>query len=193
MPKGVWKRTEWHKSRLKNTFQKGHKLNVGNNWNKGKTRPEEVRRKISESSKGTKNHFFGKKHSEESIQKMKYSHKGQVAWNRGKEMSTEHRSSLKRYWDSLREIKGENHHSWKGGYHKWYQALRRRIDFKEWRKQVFGRDSYTCQICKQKGKYLHPHHIKQVSKYPCLIFDVDNGITLCKECHMRLHNLWRGD
>jgi hypothetical protein len=55
-------------------------------------------------------------------------------------------------------------------------------EYKEWRMQVFKRDNFTCQECGRKED-LQSHHIKQVSLYPELMFDVDNGRTLCKECH----------
>ena len=35
---------------------------------------------------------------------------------------------------------------------------------------------------------LNAHHIKEVAKHPDLIYDVDNGVTLCKECHDLIHN-----
>ena len=54
---------------------------------KNKTVSEETKRKISENHadiSGIKNPFYGKKHSEESKKKLSLSHKGQIAWNKGK-------------------------------------------------------------------------------------------------------------
>ena len=59
------------------------------------------------------------------------------------------------------------------------------INWKIWRESVFERDNYTCQDCGQIGGYLEPHHIKPKSKYPKLIYDINNGITYCIECHMK--------
>ena len=56
--------------------------------------------------------------------------------------------------------------------------------YKKWRKQVFARDKYKCQMpgCNTKST-LQAHHIKRWASNPTLRFDVSNGITLCKRCH----------
>ena len=58
--------------------------------------------------------------------------------------------------------------------------------YKKWRKDVYARDGYKCQLglpnCK-RDKRLQAHHIKTWSKYPSLRLEVNNGITLCSECH----------
>ena len=56
---------------------------------------------------------------------------------------------------------------------------------REWREFVFKRDNYTCQECKQKGGRLEAHHIKPYKECPELRHDINNGITLCKECHSK--------
>lgn len=62
---------------------------------------------------------------------------------------------------------------------------------KEWRKLVFNRDSYTCQHCGDK-KYLHAHHIVEWAKDESKRFILDNGVTLCVECHSKVHGRWLG-
>ena len=60
-------------------------------------------------------------------------------------------------------------------------------EYKEWRKAVFERDKYTCQLCKAKGVKLNAHHKKPWSKFPQLRYDPENGITLCEKCHKAYH------
>ena len=62
----------------------------------------------------------------------------------------------------------------------------------KWSKKVRTRDNYTCQICGITSNELdlyniHAHHIKDRKFYPELMFDVDNGVTLCRECHLKAH------
>jgi hypothetical protein len=61
-------------------------------------------------------------------------------------------------------------------------------ELKIWRKEVFNRDNFTCQKCKQKSGKIEAHHIKRWSEYPDLRFDINNGITLCKTCHSKTIN-----
>ena len=59
--------------------------------------------------------------------------------------------------------------------------------YKQWREAVLKRDKYTCQYCGKVGGKLNVHHIKPFSLYPDDRFNIDNGITLCKQCHIELH------
>ena len=58
-----------------------------------------------------------------------------------------------------------------------------------WKESVFIRDKYTCQHCFKNDKKLHPHHIKTWDEAPELRTDVDNGLTLCTECHNKHHHI----
>jgi 5-methylcytosine-specific restriction endonuclease McrA len=59
--------------------------------------------------------------------------------------------------------------------------------YRDWRVQVYKRDKFTCQMpgCSYK-KYLNAHHIQKWASASSLRFDVDNGITLCKNCHKKV-------
>ena len=69
--------------------------------------------------------------------------------------------------------------------------IRNSPEYRNWRNGVFKRDNYTCQnpncshCNNERGVYLHSHHIKSFVLYPELRFYVDNGLTLCKEYHIK--------
>ena len=63
--------------------------------------------------------------------------------------------------------------------------LRNCLEYRNWRKAVFERDSYTCQECGQVGGKLNADHIKRFAHYPELRFEVSNGRTLCENCHRK--------
>lgn len=84
--------------------------------------------------------------------------------------------------------KGENHYNWQGGITPENRRIRRSIQFRLWRQAVFARDNWICQKCNKKGGKLHAHHIKSFAEYPELRFAIDNGLTLCKNCHEKTDN-----
>jgi len=125
-------------------------------------------------------------------------------WNKGKPFSTiaKKRMSESRLkglkegriktWDKNKEnkkIRGEKHPNWKGGISPINLQIRQSLEYKIWRRSVFERDNYTCQICGRKGCYLHAHHLKPFAEFPDLRFDTDNGLTLCRECHRKGDNI----
>lgn len=67
--------------------------------------------------------------------------------------------------------------------------LRKIDEYSEWRNSVYKRDNYTCQRCFSYGGKLNAHHILYFMKYSIFRFDIDNGITLCKDCHKYLHKV----
>jgi len=78
---------------------------------------------------------------------------------------------------------GKEAPNWRGG----KTEPRKNLKYKKWHKAVLENDNFVCQLCKKKGGKLHAHHLKRWVKFPELKFDIHNGITLCKECHYRLH------
>ncbi len=79
-------------------------------------------------------------------------------------------------------ISGEKAPNWKGGIGRW---RKRDYIWVQWRKNVFERDDYTCQDCGQSGVILEAHHILTWALNPELRYDVDNGRTLCTQCHKK--------
>jgi predicted HNH restriction endonuclease len=66
--------------------------------------------------------------------------------------------------------------------------IRMSFDYKNWRKNVFERDDYTCQKCFVIGGNLNAHHISSFNNNPDLRFKLENGLTLCESCHYKFHN-----
>ena len=64
-------------------------------------------------------------------------------------------------------------------------------DFRVWSKMVKDRDNYTCQICgDNKGGNLNSHHLNGWNAFPKQRFDLENGTTLCTDCHNDFHNMY---
>lgn len=81
--------------------------------------------------------------------------------------------SISDYYDADQEDRGNEKHQ-------------------EWRLDVYERDNYTCQDCNKRGGKIHAHHIVPWSESKKLRFNIDNGVTLCKDCHADRHEQ-RGD
>lgn len=60
----------------------------------GRKHSGETIQKMKAAHKGEKNAFFGKHHSPESIAKMRKARSGKKSWNKGKRLSNEHRENL---------------------------------------------------------------------------------------------------
>lgn len=84
----------------------------------------------------------------------------------------------------------ENHPRWLGGKTQENQIGRSNLEYAEWRINVWKRDYFTCQKCFSVGKNLNAHHINSWSDNINERYCVDNGITLCKDCHKELHKIY---
>ena len=146
--------------------------------------------------------WLGRKHSEESREKMKgrtfseetrkklsealkgrnfqkntgrtHFKKGMVPWNRGKPHI---------------KIRGENNTNWKHGIYSNDERIRHTLKYTLWRKSVYKRDNYACKVCSKQcqGRGIIAHHIKSFSQFPKLRFIIGNGVTLCRSCHLITH------
>ena len=58
-------------------------------------------------------------------------------------------------------------------------------EYRQWRDQVKQRDRNACRKCGFRSN-LHVHHIKPRAKYPEFTLVLDNGLTLCGNCHSLL-------
>lgn len=128
---------------------------------------------------------LGEHHTEESKEKSRLSHLGR----KYKKMSIIGRINISK------ARRGRKSYMWKGGITPIAFKIRNSIEFKLWRESVFYRDNFTCQKCNirsgnGKHTYLNAHHINNFADYPDLVFVLDNGITFCKECHIKFHKIY---
>jgi 5-methylcytosine-specific restriction endonuclease McrA len=69
----------------------------------------------------------------------------------------------------------------------------------KWRKKrelVLRRDNYLCQECRRYGKTTPAqtvHHIYPLERYPVLALVSANLVSLCNECHERMHDRLTGE
>jgi len=156
---------------------------------------EETRRKISKTLKGRIPWNKGKTgiYSEETIRNISETQKGRIPWNKNKKDSQIAWNKGKRF----SQIVGNKNGNWKGGITPLTKRIRNNFKYRQWRSDVFTRDKFTCQECGQWGGRLNAHHIKSFSiifeEYQITIlkealeceelFNINNGITLCEECH----------
>jgi hypothetical protein len=178
MPRGIYIKTKEHiklaglrsgSNRKGIKFTDEHKKNIG--LNSASKKPEN-RIKNSLRMIGNKN-LLGKKfkRTQETINRLSESHRGEKAYNYkgGQIINTQIRASFK---------------------------------YRQWVSDVFTRDDFTCQECNERGIYLEAHHIKSFSEIineyniktleealECAeLWDINNGRTLCKECHKLTDN-----
>lgn len=83
-------------------------------------------------------------------------------------------------------LRGKKSHLWKGGVTPLNKKIRTSFEYREWRRLVFKRDNFTCMNCGKRGGNLEAHHIKSFSKHKELRFEINNGQTLCVECHKKI-------
>lgn len=84
----------------------------------------------------------------------------------------------------------EKAYNWNGGYDNENIKFRKTYEFKQWVKQVYKRDNYTCQCCGERGRKLNAHHLDSYNWCIDKRTDVNNGVTLCENCHNNFHNIY---
>jgi len=160
-------------------FKKGHIP-----WIKGKEWSEEMKRKISKATKGSKRPPRSKEHRE------KISELRKREWKLGlrKPPTEETRRKMSE------SHKGNKSHLWRGGISKTNRTERENtmssIEYKLWRKSVFERDNFTCQKYGIRGSRLVAHHINNFEDFPELHLAIDNGITLSEKAHRDFHKIY---
>lgn len=82
----------------------------------------------------------------------------------------------------LNNYLGINHPLWNGGNGK--VGRKRTSETIKWRTKILSRDGYKCVICGSSER-LEADHKWPISVAPHLEFEIENGRTLCHECHKR--------
>lgn len=96
------------------------------------------------------------------------------------------------YKVGIHPASGEIEISANNGYFSWQETPRKQRQssrYRKWRESVLGRDSHKCQECSCESPNLHVHHLKSFAKYKDLRYCIDNGITLCADCHRERHRV----
>jgi len=166
-------------------MSESHKGQVG--FYKGKHLSSETRKKISESLKGRVAGMKGKCHSIETRKKLSEAHKGKCPSKETRRKMSEAR-------------KGEKSWKWKGGLSPLTEQIRKCFEYRQWRSDIFTRDDYTCVLCGKRGGGIvadhYPKDFKDIfydNKIQTLeealnceeFWNINNGRTLCLECHDR--------
>ena len=87
------------------------------------------------------------------------------------------------------DMRGKNNPNWRGGITSEETKARHTLEYRVWQLEVYKRDKGFCRLCgvRCRNKNIVAHHLKLFSDFPELRYSVDNGITLCRSCHMNLH------
>jgi len=193
MPKGIPKNKTnkgWFKKGNKLTLQEREKIRIGhkgiNTWTKGKKHSKETKEKMSKTAKrvGSGTRLL-----------KRYGNKDRNGWGLLPDAK-----EIKRKMSVAR--RGNKNSQWRGGISLINKRIRGIIEYRQWQSDVFQRDNWTCQTCYERGCYLVAHHIKSFAKIlkennirtieeaiNCgELWDINNGITLCLDCHKLTKN-----
>lgn len=134
---------------------------------------------------------LGRKHTQAS--KLKMSGQNSHKWKGGKPRCIDCGNELKNikarrcYPCWVKQATGKNASHWMGGKTPENLKIRNSTLALEWRKSIFERDGFTCQSCGQIGGDLQAHHLIPFAVDKDRRFDLNNGQTLCKTCHRKVH------
>ena len=185
MTKVGYIQTEEHKKKISEAL-KGHEVS------------KKTKDKIGEANRGENNYLFGKHHLEETKRKLSKANKGGKRTKETRKKMSEARIGWKSSKETRRRMSeaskrriGEKGANWQGGITPKNLKIRNSIEYSLWRESVFTRDKFTCQKCDDDtGGNLRAHHIYNFADYPELRISIDNGITLCIDCHIEFHKIY---
>lgn len=142
---------------------------------------------------------------------------GREPWNKEKNLTKEIREKMReahighQVSEETRirigtTLMGERHPNWKGGITPLRNQTRKSFEYRKWISNVLIKDDFTCQKCNQRGGKLSAHHypksfseilreynVKTLKQaLDCKeLWDIDNGLTLCRKCHKLTDNCLR--
>lgn len=129
---------------------------------------------------------------------------------KGRKLTEEQKIQFRKLLEKRKIKRGKDSPLWKGGITPIWFAIRTCREYNQWRVNIFQRDNFTCQECFEKKHNLNAHHknktfsrllqefLQQYSQFSPLedketlvrlaityepFWDIDNGQTLCEECH----------
>ena len=97
--------------------------------------------------------------------------------------------SQRKYGENGRFCGVSCYHNWQRAGAAYTRGFRDTEEYKMWRREVHLAYDYTCQHCGIRGGSLVAHHLLPMALYPECALDVDNGITLHRDCHWDVHRL----
>lgn len=99
-----------------------------------------------------------------------------------------------------KKIRGANHYRWKGGKSKLNISIRTMTENRKWMDAVKKRDG-KCRLCESEDELEADHIIplalilkhyqiknRNDARQCRLLWDIKNGITLCRRCHYKKDN-----
>lgn len=96
-------------------------------------------------------------------------------------------------WKSKHFV-GENSHTWNPLLTEQERHIKRKYeDYYVFLKAAMKRDNYTCDICgkySKRGHGLNVHHLNSYDWDKQNRTNIENGITLCKQCHTDFHKTY---
>jgi 5-methylcytosine-specific restriction endonuclease McrA len=160
---------------------------------------EEFRKKMSLVTKKEHNGMWGKKHKKESISKMSANRSGILHSEESKRKMSISRKGRR---PPCAGMPGEKNGNWKGGITPICLAIRLSHKYRLWRADVITKDRFTCMLCGSVGVNLEVDHYPK--KFNTIFkesgvkttadaynyeefWDINNGRTLCRNCHRRYH------
>jgi hypothetical protein len=121
--------------------------------------------------------FLGRSHSAETRRKLSVAASRPKPWIRGQRNGMAGRT-------------GSSNPNYKDGSSPERQRLYASGEGRALIRAVYARDGYRCTSCgagKTGPRSLHAHHVKPWAEYPELRFEIENLVTLCRDCHHAAH------